>query len=139
MSSDRLSDLSRRVKEFAVARDWEQFHSPKNLAMALIAECGELVEHFQWLTEEESRCLEPRKREAVALELADILIFTLRCAERAGIDLADAAWRKIELNESRYPVELVRGSAKRASEYAETLGTEESPRRPEEGGSKTNG
>ncbi|HEB96800.1 MAG TPA: nucleotide pyrophosphohydrolase [Sedimenticola thiotaurini] len=117
MTEDSLQQLSQRLKAFAVARDWEQFHSPKNLAMALIAECAELVEHFQWLTGEQSRNLPPEKREAVALEMADILIYLVRCAERLDIDLIDAANRKIAINESRYPAERVRGDARRADEY----------------------
>ena len=117
MPRDSLDDLSQRLLAFARARDWEQFHSPKNLAMALIAECAELVEHFQWLSEEQSYALPADKREAVALEMADILIYLLRCAERLDIDLVDAAYRKVAINESRYPPERVRGDARRASEY----------------------
>lgn len=119
MSRDCLDNLSKRLAEFAQARDWEQFHSPKNLSMALIAEAAELVEHFQWLTEEQSYQLDDKKREEVALELADILIYTLRCAERLNIDVLDAARRKTEINEQRYPAEKVRGDARRASEYKE--------------------
>lgn len=117
MPQDSLNDLNQRLKTFAVERDWEQFHSPKNLAMALIAECAELVEHFQWLTEEQSRNLSKDKREAVALEMADILIFLIRCAERLDIDLIDAANRKLAINEARYPKDKVYGDARRASEY----------------------
>jgi dCTP diphosphatase len=117
MPADSLDQLSRRLVAFARARDWEQFHSPKNLAMALIAECAELVEHFQWLTEAQSYALPPDKKDEVALELADILIYLLRCAERLDVDLLAAAQRKIALNEARYPVERVRGDARRASEY----------------------
>ncbi len=117
MAEDSLAGLSARLKAFATARDWEQFHSPKNLSMALIAECAELVEHFQWLTEEQSLNLPPEKREAVALEMADILIYLVRCAERLEIDLVAAANRKIAINEARYPVERVRGDARRADEY----------------------
>ena len=119
MSQDKLDNLSNRLAEFARARDWEQFHSPKNLSMALIAEAAELVEHFQWLSEEQSYQLDDKKREEVALELADIPIYTLRCAERLNIDVLDAAQRKVEINEQRYPVEKVRGDARRASEYEE--------------------
>jgi NTP pyrophosphatase (non-canonical NTP hydrolase) len=117
MPADSLDELNRRLVEFARARDWEQFHSPKNLAMALIAECAELVEHFQWLTEEQSYALPADKRDEVALELADILIYLVRCAQRLDVDLLAAAQRKIVLNEARYPVERVRGDARRASEY----------------------
>lgn len=112
-----LAELKERVRAFAQARDWEQFHSPKNLAMALIVETAELVEHFQWLTEEQSYAIDPAKREQVALELADIFIYLARLADRLDIDLLDAAARKIALNEQRYPAEKVRGSAKKAEEY----------------------
>ena len=118
-SDDSLEQLRRRLAEFARVRNWEQFHSPKNLAMALIAEAAELVEHFQWLTEEQSRSLPEDKREAVRLEIADILIYLVRIADRLGIDPVAAAYDKIAINEQRYPVERVRGDARRASEYGE--------------------
>lgn len=114
---DSLVLLNRRLLEFARAREWEQFHSPKNLTMALIAECAELVEHFQWMSEAESQNLSPDKKEEVALEMADILIYLVRIAERLEIDLVDAAHRKIEINEKRYPAARVRGDARRAAEY----------------------
>lgn len=116
---DRLENLRLQLAEFAKARDWEQFHSPKNLAMALIAEAAELVEHFQWLTEEQSRQLSGKNREAVRLELADILIFLIRTADVLEIDLIAAANEKIKLNDRRYPADRVRGSARRAGEYEE--------------------
>ena len=112
-----LDELALQLREFARVRGWEQFHSPKNLAMALIAECGELVDHFRWLSEEQSRMLEPDEREQVAMELADILIFLVRLADRLGVDLLTAASRKIALNELRYPAEKVFGSAKKACEH----------------------
>ena len=118
-SDDSLEQLRRRLAEFARVRNWEQFHSPKNLAMALIAEAAELVEHFQWLTEEQSRSLPEDKREAVRLEIADILIYLVRIADRLGIDPVAAAYDTIAINEQRYPVERVRGDARRASEYGE--------------------
>jgi len=118
MPTDSLHQLNQRLKQFAKDRDWEQFHSPKNLAMALIAESAELVEHFQWLTEEQSYLKDkPEKKEEVAMEMADILIFLIRASERLDIDLVDAAYRKIDINESRYPADRVRGDARRASEY----------------------
>jgi len=117
VSETTLTELSIRLRRFAQVRDWEQFHSPKNLAMALIAECAELVEHFQWLTQEQSLSLAPGKREEVALELADILIYLLRCSDRLDIDLTRAVERKIAINEQRYPVDKVYGDARRASEY----------------------
>ncbi|MES9942727.1 MAG: nucleotide pyrophosphohydrolase [Candidatus Thiodiazotropha sp. 6PLUC2] len=117
MSQDSLDNLNKRLKAFAQSRDWEQFHTPKNLAMAMIAECAELVEHFQWLTPEQSMDLSKEKHEEVALEMADILIYLIRCAERMDIDLIAATERKIAINEARYPEEKVRGDARRASEY----------------------
>ena len=114
---DSLDDLNRRLKAFAQERDWEQFHNPKNLVMALAGECGELLEHFQWLSEAQSAALSGEKKEAVTLEMADILIYLIRCSERLDIDLVDAAYRKIAINESRYPAEKVRGDARRAEEY----------------------
>lgn len=116
---DSLETLNQRLKAFAQERDWEQFHSPKNLSMALIAEAAELVEHFQWISEEQSYELDDAKREAVAMEMADILIFLIRCAERLDIDLVQSAWKKIAINETRYPADRVKGDARRASEYKE--------------------
>lgn len=112
-----LDDIRQRLAQFAADRDWEQFHTPKNLAMALIAEAAELVEHFQWLTPEQSQRLSAEKRDAVALELADILIYLIRLADRLEIDVLASAWRKIAINEGRYPAERVRGDARRAEEY----------------------
>jgi NTP pyrophosphatase (non-canonical NTP hydrolase) len=109
-----LEDLRQRLRAFAALRDWEQFHSPKNLAMALIAEAGEVVEHFQWLDDAASRTLPEAERDAVALELADVQLYLVMLADRLGVDLAAAARRKIELNEERYPADAVRGSARKA-------------------------
>jgi len=114
---DSLEQLRLRLAEFAEKRDWQQFHSPKNLAMALIAEAAELVEHFQWLTQKQSGNPSPEKRSAVSLELADILIYLIRIADQLDIDLIAAATDKIEINEKRYPAEKVRGKAFRAEEY----------------------
>ena len=111
MSLRSLEEVRDRLRAFAAARDWEQFHSPKNLAMALIAEAGELVELFQWLTEEQSRALTPAQREAVAQEMADVLLYLVRLADRVDVDLLAAAARKIEINEQKYPADTVRGSA----------------------------
>ncbi len=116
-STDSLEGLRQRLAAFAAERDWDPFHSPKNLSMALIAEAAELVEHFQWLTEAESRNLEDSRREAVRLELADILIYLIRLADKLELDLVQAAADKIAINETRYPADRVRGSARRASEY----------------------
>jgi len=112
-----LEELRQKLAEFAAIRDWDQFHSPKNLAMALIAEAAELVEHFQWLNEAQSYQLSPAKHQAVGHELADVLIYLIRIADKLDIDLITAVQTKIQINENRYPVELVKGDARRASEY----------------------
>jgi dCTP diphosphatase len=117
MPTDSLDDLSARLLAFARERDWEQFHSPKNLSMALAGEAGELLEHFQWLSEADSVALADDKRDAVALEMADILIYLLRLSERLDVDLVDAAYRKLAINQARYPADRVRGDARRAEEY----------------------
>jgi len=106
-----LGQLRSKLRDFAAARDWQQFHTPKNLAMALAAEAGEVLEHFQWLTPEASRSLAAESRDAVALELADVLLYLVMLADRLDVDLGAAANRKIDLNAERYPPDLVRGSA----------------------------
>lgn len=117
MAEEALWALQRRLAEFAAARDWQQFHSPKNLAMALSVEAAELVEEFQWLTEEQSRQLDAARHERVRLELADVFIYLLRIADTLGVDLLRAADDKIGLNEQKYPVERVRGDSRKYTEY----------------------
>ncbi|HEX7045008.1 MAG TPA: nucleotide pyrophosphohydrolase [Burkholderiales bacterium] len=117
MAVQDLDDLRARLREFAAARDWDRYHSPKNLSMALIAEAAELVEHFQWLSEAESAALSPEKRAAVEEELADILLYLVRLADKLDVNLAEAARRKIARNAERYPADKVRGSAKKYTEY----------------------
>ena len=117
MSDDALDQLKQRLRRFATERDWDQFHSPKNLSMALIAEAAELVEHFQWLSEDQSQSLEPDKLAEVELELADIQIYLIRLADKLGIDLLAAVEKKIVLNEEKYPADIVRGSSKKYTEY----------------------
>ncbi len=114
---DSLDALRERLKHFARERDWEQFHSPKNLSMALIVEAAELCEHFQWLTEQESMNLNAEKLAKVSEELADILIYLIRLADRLGIDLIKETYRKIEINELKYPVQKVKGRANKYTEY----------------------
>ncbi len=116
-SFQEMRDLQLRLRKFAQERDWEQFHSPKNLAMALIVEAGELLEHFQWLTEPQSASLPAEKLQQVAYELADIFIYTLRLADRLQVDLPTTVLNKIALNEKKYPADKVRGSAKKYTEY----------------------
>lgn len=117
MSKDSLADLESKLKDFAVKRDWEQFHSPKNLAMALSGEAGELLEHFQWLTQQQSQQIEGTKKQEVAYEMADILIYLLRLSEQLDIDLIGAVYEKMAINEERYPADKVRGDSRRADEY----------------------
>lgn len=115
--ADSLDQLNARLLRFARERDWEQFHSPKNLAMALAGEAGELLEHFQWLTEAQSAALDENKKRQVSHELADILLYLIRLSERLDVDLIAAAEEKILINERRYPADKVRGDARRADEY----------------------
>jgi dCTP diphosphatase len=109
--------LRDKLRAFAAARDWDQFHSPKNLIMALMVEVAELMEHFQWLTEAQSGDLADHKKAAVAEELADILLYLVRLSDKLGVDLSAAALRKLEINAAKYPAEQVHGSAKKYSEY----------------------
>jgi len=109
--NDSLKLLSARLDAFAAERDWDQFHNPKNLAMAVAGEVGELIEHFQWLTPEEAADLPAATREEVALEAADVLLFLLRLCHKLDIDLAAAANTKLELNAKKYPVRKSRGRA----------------------------
>jgi dCTP diphosphatase len=111
-----LEQIKTRLREFAAERDWDQFHSPKNLAMALIVEAAELVEHFQWLTEDQSQTLPPEKLAEVEQEIADIQIYLIRLADKLGVDMEKAVNAKIELNEKKYPAEKVRGSAAKYSD-----------------------
>ena len=117
MKPESLQHLAEHLRQFAAERDWEQFHSPKNLAMALSVEVAEIVEHFQWLTEEQSRELDTAKKEEVEHELADALIYLVRLADQLQIDLLEAAERKLSVNEAKYPTERVRGSARKYSDY----------------------
>jgi len=110
-SRDSLEGLRAKLDAFAVERDWAQFHSPKNLVMALSGEVGELTEHFQWLTLEQSERLSAETLAEVELEIADVLLFLVRLADRLGVDPVRAAERKLELNAKKYPVEKARGIA----------------------------
>ena len=108
---DRYAALRERVDVFVRERDWDQFHNPKNLAMALATEVGELVEHFQWLSAEQSARLDDAAKAEVAHEIADVFIFLLRLADKLGIDPIAAAEHKLVLNAAKYPIELARGRA----------------------------
>lgn len=115
--SDSLKELRARVNAFVEERDWAQFHSPKNLSMAMIVEAGEVVEHFQWMTEQQSLSLNAETKDQVGQELSDTFVYLLRIAEVCGIDLIDAANKKIDINAKKYPVEKVRGSNAKYTEY----------------------
>ena len=117
IESSDLATLRVVLRKFAKERDWEQFHNPKNLSMALSVEAGEIMEHFQWLAPEETRSLTPERRDAVAEELADVLIYLVRLADVLDIDLPEAAGRKIKKNALKYPTDRVRGKALKYSEY----------------------
>ncbi|MCW5619561.1 MAG: nucleotide pyrophosphohydrolase [Burkholderiales bacterium] len=106
-----LDQLRAQLRAFVAERDWDQFHNPKNLAMALTVEAGELLEHFQWLTAEQADALAPQTRAEVELEIADVLLFLLRLCDRLDIDPLQAAQRKLALNVARYPVDKARGRA----------------------------
>ena len=119
INMNELEEVKIRLREFAAERDWDQYHSPKNLAMALIVEAAELVEHFQWLKEEDSTSLASSKLEEVRQELADIQIYLIRLADKLDIDLMSATDEKIKLNEQKYPAAKVRGSSRKYTEYTE--------------------
>jgi len=112
-----LEDIRCRVREFAKARDWQQFHSPKNLSMALSIEVAELMEHFQWLTEVESADLAPDVLAQVREEIADIQLYLVLLADRLDIDILEAVTDKMRQNEKKYPADRVRGSARKYSAY----------------------
>ena len=117
LPADSLQQLRERINTFVDARDWAQFHTPKNLAMAMIVEAAELVEQFQWDTPADSQVLTPEKREAVSHELADTFVYLLRIAEVLDIDLIAAAHQKIDLNAKKYPVEKAKGSNAKYTAY----------------------
>lgn len=112
-----LEKVRQRLRDFAKVRDWDQFHSPKNLSMALSVEASELVECFQWLTEEQSRSLTPKQLAAVTDEIADVQLYLIRLADKVGVDIGAAIEQKITKNEAKYPVDKVKGSSKKYTEY----------------------
>jgi dCTP diphosphatase len=111
-----LNILRHELRRFAAERDWDQFHSPKNLAMALSVESAELLERFQWMTEEASRNPSPEEIASIREELADVLNYLVRIADKLDVDLVEAAQKKIRVNEQKYPVEKCRGSSKKYTE-----------------------
>lgn len=115
--TDSLQAIRSRIQAFVEERDWQQFHSPKNLAMAMIVEAAELVEHFQWMTEQESREVSAEKKEQIGQELADTFVYLLRIADVLEINLIDATNRKLDINAKKYPVEKARGRNDKYTEY----------------------
>lgn len=115
-SQDGVSEIRQLLREFAAARDWDQFHTPKNLAIAISIEAAELLELFQWDLTQESELTETRRLRAQE-EIADVFVYLVRFADRLGIDLIDASRRKIAANALRYPVELAKGSSKKHDEF----------------------
>ena len=114
---DTLDTLRLRIREFAQARAWETYHTPKNLAMALTVEAAELLEPFQWLTAEQSQNLSPEQHEAVRQEIADVLIYLTRLADLLDIDLLEAAAAKLAINGRKYPVAKAHGNALKYSDF----------------------
>ena len=118
-----LNQLQAYLRQFAKDRDWDQFHSPKNLSMALSVEVSELLENFQWLTEEQSYTLDQQQRAAVADEIADVQMYLARLADKLDINIGEAIEQKINKNEAKYPAELVKGSSKKYTQYDQDSST----------------
>ena len=112
-AADSIETLRGALRRFAAKRDWDQFHLPKNLAIALSVEAAELLEHFQWMPDRESAALAPEKRARVQEELADVLLYLIRLADKLDIDLARAAVDKMAVNAKKYPVRKARGNSKK--------------------------
>ena len=111
-----LDQLRDALRAFAAERDWDQFHSPKNLATALSVEAAELLEIFQWMNEADSRNLDPEARAAARDEVADVLLYLVRLADKLDVDLVQAAKRKMAINAQKYPAEIARGSSRKYTE-----------------------
>jgi len=112
-----MDELIEMIRDFDAARDWNQFHSPKNLAMALSVEVAELVEIFQWMSEEESTQLSRDKQTRLMEEIGDVMIYLVNLSDKFGINPITAAKKKLKLNEVKYPSHITRGSARKYSEY----------------------
>tara|TARA_Y100000590_G_C14988639_1_gene739209 strand:+ start:38 stop:382 length:345 start_codon:yes stop_codon:yes gene_type:complete len=106
-----LDEIKNKIRKFADDRNWEQYHTPKNLSMALSAEAGELLEIFQWLNDDESKKLSEKDLQSTKEELADIMIYLIRIADRLNIDLEDAIEKKLKINSEKYPIELSKNNA----------------------------
>ena len=113
MSFKSIAELAAALRAFAAEREWDQFHSPRNLAAALSVEASEVLEHFQWKTDEQSRSLGEEQKEQVAMELADVFIYLVRLADRLDVDLLQAAGQKMQINARNYPAEITCGTIKK--------------------------
>lgn len=112
-----IQTLQAALRRFAEERDWAQFHSPKNLAVSLSIEAAEVLEHFQWLTDEQSRQLDEAQRAEVAREIADVLLYLLQLSDKLGIDPLAAAQEKLVLNAEKYPADKARGKSRKYTEF----------------------
>jgi len=112
-----LISIRDKLRDFASERDWDKFHSPKNLAMALVGEAGELLAELQWLSQEESASPDAERRRAIEYEAADVLIYLVRFADKLDIDLVAAVEAKMAINDAKYPAHRVHGSSKKYTEY----------------------
>jgi NTP pyrophosphatase (non-canonical NTP hydrolase) len=112
-----VQDIVGAIRAFNAERDWEQYHNPKNLAMALVVEAGELAEHFQWLTLEQSEALTDTQQAKVKEEIGDVLLYLVNIADKLGIDPLEAAREKLEENRRKYPADVVKGKALKYNEY----------------------
>ena len=115
MALQNIADVAAALSSFAKERDWDAFHMPKNLAAALSVEASEVLEHFQWLTDEQARSLGADKKEEVAMELADVFLYLVRLSDRLGVDLLQAAERKMAINAKNYPAGFTRGGIRKKS------------------------
>ena len=114
-----MKELIKKIRKFRDERDWDQYHSPKNLSMALMVEAAELAEHFQWLTQEQSRNLSEEKLTAIKDEIGDVMIYLANLSDKLGIDPLEAAQGKLEKNKKKYPADLVKGKADKYSTHKE--------------------
>ena len=131
---NNLTEVRDYLRNFAKVREWEQFHSPKNISMALAVEAAELLEHFQWLTEDQSKNLTPDQLAPIADEIADVQLYLVRLADILNVDLFTAMQNKTRKNEEKYPVELVRGSAQKYTAYTASNSPLTKPNPPKNSG-----
>lgn len=117
MSDNAFESIKLTLRKFSEERDWDQFHSPKNLSMALNVEAAELLEHFQWLTEQQSSSLDAETLDEVADEIADIQVYLIRLADKLNVDIVSKVEKKIIKNAKKYPADKVRGQSKKYTKY----------------------